>query len=60
MRQVRAADAENSGGAAKGGEPMSEPVKLVRGRPWPKGVSGNPGGRPKDAGRIRELARQYT
>jgi hypothetical protein len=28
---------------------MQVPKKRPRGRPWPKGVSGNPGGRPKEA-----------
>ena len=28
--------------------------------PWGKGLSGNPGGRPKGHGEIRELARRYT
>lgn len=31
--------------------------KAVVGRPWPKGVSGNPGGRPKG---IAALAREHT
>ena len=39
--------AENSKGSA-------------RGRPFPSGQSGNPGGRPKDLVRVRELARQHT
>ena len=30
------------------------------GRPFEKGRSGNPGGRPKVEGEIRELARQHT
>jgi hypothetical protein len=30
------------------------------GRPWPKGVSGNPGGRPKSVGHVQELARELT
>ncbi len=30
------------------------------GRPWPKGVSANPGGRPAGVGRVRGLARRYT
>jgi hypothetical protein len=29
-------------------------------RPWPKGVSGNPSGRRKEEGPVRELARRYT
>lgn len=27
---------------------------------WQKGQSGNPGGRPKEIGHVRELARQHT
>jgi hypothetical protein len=37
--------------------------KQPRGKPFPKGVSGNPGGReklPEDVKHVRELARQYT
>ena len=30
------------------------------GRPFPKGVSGNPGGRPKEIGHVRDLARKHT
>lgn len=30
------------------------------GRPFPKGVSGNPSGRPKVLAEVRELARKYT
>ena len=30
------------------------------GRPFPKGESGNPGGRPKDVGLLREMAREHT
>lgn len=33
---------------------------MPRGRPFEKGRSGNPGGRPKVAAEVRELARQYT
>ncbi len=31
-----------------------------RGRPWSKGISGNPGGRPKAIGDLVALARQQT
>src|SRR5688572_20723866 len=31
-----------------------------RGRPFKKGQSGNPGGRPKEEHEVKELARQYT
>ena len=27
---------------------------------WQKGQSGNPGGRPKEVGHVKELAREYT
>jgi hypothetical protein len=30
------------------------------GRPFQKGQSGNPGGRPKETAEVRELARQHT
>jgi hypothetical protein len=33
---------------------------MSRGRPFAKGESGNPGGRPRVEGEIRELARQHT
>jgi hypothetical protein len=32
----------------------------MRGRPFPKGKSGNPGGRPKVIGPLQELARQHA
>jgi len=31
-----------------------------RGRPFPKGVSGNPGGRPRTVKEVQELASEYT
>src|SRR5262249_9468416 len=31
-----------------------------KGRPFPKGISGNPGGRPKVLGDVQELARQRS
>src|ERR1044072_1086178 len=31
-----------------------------KGRPFPKGVSGNPGGRPKVLGDVQELARERS
>lgn len=30
------------------------------GRPFPKGQSGNPGGRPREVGDLRSLAREHT
>jgi len=35
------------------------PARKVVGRPFPKGVSGNPGGRPRVEPRIRRRARRY-
>lgn len=35
-------------------------AKPIRGHPWPKGVSGSPGGRPKTESKMRELARSYA
>jgi putative ABC transport system substrate-binding protein len=32
----------------------------LRGRPFPKGKSGNPGGRPRDLAGLRELARLHA
>ena len=45
----KAGKTENSGGQRK-----------VIGRPWPKGTSGNPGGRPKGSQEIAELARSHS
>lgn len=39
--------------------PSAENSAEQRGRPFQKGQSGNPGGRPKVAGHIRELAREH-
>jgi hypothetical protein len=44
--------AENSARAAK--------RRKAGGRPFVKGQSGNPGGRPKIIGHVRELARKHT
>lgn len=38
---------------------MSEPKAKV-GKPFEKGQSGNPGGRPKTIGEVQELAREQT
>lgn len=43
--------AENSGETAK---------RKGAGRPFPAGMSGNPGGRPKVIAEVRDLARQHT
>jgi hypothetical protein len=40
------------------GKPAKKP--RGRGRPFRKGQSGNPGGRPKDAESVRNLARSYA
>ena len=37
-----------------------QPRRRGPGRPFVKGRSGNPGGRPKEIGHVRELARQHT
>src|SRR5687767_13450060 len=41
-------------------QPPQEEAKRPRGRPFPKGTSGNPGGRPKVAADVRELARVHA
>lgn len=40
--------------------PIAENSEKQRGRPFQKGQSGNPGGRPKLVGHVRELAQSYT
>lgn len=37
-----------------------ETAPTRRGKPWQKGQSGNPGGRPKIAADVREQARKHT
>jgi hypothetical protein len=34
--------------------------RRVIGRPWKRGVSGNPGGRPKEVKHVQAVARTYT
>jgi hypothetical protein len=36
------------------------PVRVVIGRPFPPGVSGNPGGAPKGLAEVRRLAQEHT
>ena len=38
----------------------AKPKRKPRGKPFPKGVSGNPGGRPKQAHEIAALAREFS
>ena len=49
---ARQRNAENSGKQRRKGK--------VRGRPFRPGQSGNPGGRPKVIGHVRDLARAHT
>jgi hypothetical protein len=44
--------------AAENSEETAKPTS--RGRPFQPGQSGNPGGRPKDVGIVRDLARAHT
>lgn len=46
--------AENNSGAPKAKRKQRGP-----GKPWAPGQSGNPGGRPKVAAELKELARQH-
>lgn len=39
---------------------QKQPKRRGPGKPFAKGQSGNPGGRPKEVAEVRELARQYT
>jgi hypothetical protein len=41
-------------------KPAKAKAKTVGGSRWKKGQSGNPGGRPKLIGHVRELAQQQT
>ena len=45
---------------AANSEITAKPKGKPRGRPWKKGQSGNPGGRPKDVFGIAELARSFS
>src|SRR6185312_16441051 len=53
------ASAENTGKAPKPKRRYKKSDK-PRGRPFPPGVSGNPGGRPKSVKEVQELASTYT
>lgn len=49
--------------ATKKASPRSEQrgsSKRIVGRPFEKGRSGNPGGRPKEVAEVRDLAREHT
>jgi phytoene/squalene synthetase len=39
---------------------LPERIRRGPGRRWPKGVSGNPGGRPKELREVIDLARAYS
>jgi hypothetical protein len=54
--------ADNSQGSAKRKRPRKPITGRGRGpgRPFPPGVSGNPGGRPKSVKEVQELASTYT
>src|SRR5215471_11843808 len=45
---------------AENSERTAKPKRKARGKPFPKGVSGNPGGRPKKVHELMEIARAFS
>ena|SRR6185312_487028 len=63
MTRSKGTLADNSQGTAKSKKRPRKPTTGQRrgpGRPFPPGVSGNPGGRPKSVKEVQELASTYT